>query len=232
MRLSIIVPCYNEAKNIPLILKRFDECINSPEIEVILVNNGSTDDSEEVLISLIPRYFFARVVTLGVNKGYGFGITSGLNAARGEYIGYTHADMQTDPADVLKALDIIEKEDYPKNTYVKGYRKGRSFMDQSFTLGMSVFETIYMGKKLWDINAQPNIFHRDFFESLDDTPMDFSLDLYFLFQALRRKMRVIRFDVLFPPRVHGESSWNTGFASKWKFIKRTLSFSIKLKKQL
>lgn len=231
MKLSIVVPCYNEAKNIPLILERFDQAINRSDIEVILVNNGSIDNSEEVFAELIPKYAFARMVKVDINQGYGFGITSGLNAARGEFIGYTHADMQTDPADVLKALDIIEKEADPKNTYVKGDRKGRPVMDQFFTLGMSVFETFYMGKQLWDINAQPNIFHRDFFESLDDTPMDFSLDLYFLFQAQLRKMRVIRFNVVFPPRVHGESSWNTGFASKWKFIKRTLSFSVKLKKQ-
>ena len=232
MKLSIVVPCYNEAKNIPLILERFDQAINRPDVETVLVNNGSKDNSEEVFAELVPKYAFARVVKVDFNQGYGFGITSGLRAASGEFIGYTHADMQTDPADVLKALDIIEKEADPKNTYVKGDRKGRPAMDQFFTFGMSVFETIYMGKKLWDINAQPNIFHRDFFESLDDMPMDFSLDLYFLYKAQLRKMKLIRFDVVFPPRVHGESSWNTGLASKWKFIKRTLTFSLKLKKQL
>lgn len=86
--------------------------------------------------------------------------------------------------------------------------------------------------KVWDINAQPNIFHRSFFESLHNTPKDFSLDLYFLYMAKKRGLNVIRFDVLFPERVHGESSWNTGFLSKWKFIKRTIDFSIKLKKEL
>ena len=43
MKLSIVVPCYNEADNIPLILERFDEVIKTDEVEVILVNNGSTD---------------------------------------------------------------------------------------------------------------------------------------------------------------------------------------------
>lgn len=232
MKLSIVVPCYNEAKNISLILERFDQAINRPDVEVVFVNNGSTDNSEEIFAELVPKYAFARVVKVDVNQGYGFGIISGLNASDGEFIGYTHADMQTDPADVLKALDIIEKEANPKNTYLKGDRKGRPAMDQFFTIGMSVFETIYMGKKLWDINAQPNIFHRDFFESLDDMPMDFSLDLYFLYKAQLGKRKVIRFGVVFPPRVYGESSWDTGLASKWKFIKRTLTFSLKLKKEL
>jgi hypothetical protein len=50
--------------------------------------------------------------------------------------------------------------------------------------------------------------------------------------AQKKGIEVLRFDVTFPERVHGESSWNNGMASKWKFIKRTLDFSFKLKKEL
>jgi len=232
IKLSIIVPCYNEEENIPLILEKFDSVIKSNDIEIILVNNGSTDNSEAAMSELIANYPFGRVIKVEVNQGYGFGITSGLRAAKGEFIGYTHADMQTDPADVLEALNIIEKQKNPKNCYIKGDRKGRPLIDQFFTMGMSVFETIYLGKKLWDINAQPNIFHRNFFESLENIPKDFSLDLYFLYTAQQQDLEVIRFDVVFTQRIHGESSWNTGLASKWKFIKRTVDFSIKLKKEL
>lgn len=233
MKLSIIVPCYNESKNIPLILEKFASVIKRDDVEVILVNNGSTDSSEMVLDELLPKYPFARVVKVAVNQGYGFGITSGLLNAQGEFIGYTHADMQTDPADPLKALEIIEQQENPKNCYIKGDRKGRPLFDQFFTMGMSLFETIYLGTKLWDINAQPNIFHRSFFETIKEScPKDFSLDLYLLYMAKKKGLNVIRFDVVFPERIHGESSWNNGLSSKWKFIKRTLDFSVKLKKEL
>lgn len=232
MKLSIVVPCYNEENNIPLILEKFNEAIKTNEIEVLLVNNGSTDNSEAILNKLIPNYSFARVIKVDMNQGYGFGITSGLHEAKGEFIGYTHADLQTDPADVLKAIKIIERQNNPHNTYVKGDRKGRALFDQFFTMGMSLFESAYLGQKLWDINAQPNIFHRSFFESLDNYPKDFSLDLFFLYIAQKKSLDIVRFDVVFPPRIYGESSWNTGLASKWKFIKRTIDFSIKLKKEL
>lgn len=233
MKLSIIVPCYNESKNIPLILEKFASVIKRDDIEVLLVNNGSKDNSQEILDMLIPKYSFARVVIVKENQGYGFGITSGLNEAKGEFIGYTHADMQTDPADPIKALEIIEKQANPKNCYIKGDRKGRPLFDQFFTMGMSLFETLYLGTKLWDINAQPNIFHRSFFDSVKNScPKDFSLDLYLLYMAKKKGLNVIRFDVIFPERLHGESSWNTGLASKWKFIKRTIDFSVKLKKEL
>lgn len=232
MKLSIVVPCYNEAENIPLILARFSEIVNRPDVEVILVNNGSHDNSKEVLDTLLPQYSFAKTINIEVNKGYGFGIVSGLKEGQGEFLSYTHADMQTDPADLIKALNIIEAEEQRLDCYVKGDRKGRPFFDQFFTSGMSLFETIYMNTKLWDINAQPNLFSRKFFESLHDIPDDFSLDLYFLYKAKKLGLKVVRFDVRFPERLHGESSWNTGFSAKWKFIKRTFNFSIKLKRHL
>jgi hypothetical protein len=232
MKLSVIVPCYNEEKNIPLILEKFNEVIKRDDIEVLLVNNGSTDNSKSVMDRLVPKFTFARVVTVETNQGYGYGITSGLNKAHGEFIGYTHADMQTDPTDVLKALEIMEKQEKPEKCYIKGDRKGRAIFDQFFTMGMSAFETIYLGEKLWDINAQPNIFHKSFFKNLTNIPKDFSLDLYLLYTAQKQGLEVIRFDVIFPNRIHGKSSWNSGLASKWKFIKRTIDFSLKLKKDL
>lgn len=228
----MIVPCYNESKNIPLILEKFDSVIKRKDIEVILVNNGSNDGSQELMESLIINYPFARIVHVKVNEGYGFGILSGLREAKGDYLGWTHADMQTDPYDVIKALDIIEEQGNLTQIYVKGERKNRPLFDQLFTTGMSIFETFYLKEKLYDINAQPNIFHVSFFKSWTAPPHDFSLDLYTLYMARQQKIDIIRFNVIFPERLHGESSWNTGLSAKYKFIKRTLSFSKKLKKEL
>ncbi len=233
MKLSIVIPCYNEEKNIPLILEKLASVINRDDVEVLFVNNGSVDNSESVMSQLMQKYAFAKVVKVEINQGYGFGITSGLREASGEFIAYTHADMQTDPDDVLKALEIIEAQENPQNCYVKGDRKGRPLFDQFFTSGMSLFETLFMGVKLWDINAQPNIFHRSFFDKVkDNCPKDFSLDLFFLYKATKENLKIIRFDVIFPPRIYGESSWNDGLGAKWKFIKRTIDFSLKLKREL
>ncbi len=232
MKLSIVVPCYNEQENIPLILDRFSEVIKRDDIEVVLVDNGSTDESSKILAKLVPQYSFARTTRVEVNQGYGYGIVQGLKVCEGDFIGWTHADMQTDPADLIKALDIIEINDDNKKIYVKGNRKGRPVFDQFFTSGMSLFETIYMGVKLYDVNAQPNVFSREFFESWQNPPKDFSLDLYALYMAQKLRLKVERFDVQFPERIYGESHWNNGsLKAKWKFIKRTLDFSFKLKKQ-
>lgn len=231
MKLSVVIPCYNESRNIPLILDRFKDVVRG-NIEMVLVNNGSNDNSKEVMDKLLPEYPFARTINVEVNQGYGYGILAGLRAAKGEFLAWTHADMQTDPHDVIKGLDLIEKAMQPAKTFVKGNRQGRPLAENIFTWGMGIFETIYLGFPLNDINAQPNLFHCSFFELWDDPPYDFSLDLYAFYMARRQKLEVVRFPVLFKERIHGHSHWNIGWAGKWKFIKRTLDFSFKLRKRL
>ncbi|MDZ4833643.1 MAG: glycosyltransferase family 2 protein [Candidatus Melainabacteria bacterium] len=231
-KLSVVIPCYNEAKNIPLILERFQAVNTRPDVELLMLDNGSTDDSPRVLQEHLPHYPFAKTLCVPVNKGYGYGIVQGLKSLQSTYIGWTHADMQTDPHDIIKALDIMEFNADPKDMYVKGQRRGRPAADNVFTCGMSLFESVYMGAPLWDINAQPNIFHRDFFQTWTNPPDDFSLDLYALYMANRQGLKIHRFDVEFTPRLHGTSSWNTSLGAKWKFIKRTLDFSFKLKRAL
>lgn len=232
MKLSIVIPCYNEEKNLPLIADKFSKIIDREDVEVILVDNGSTDNSSKVISQIITQYSFLKTVKVDKNQGYGFGIITGLKMANGDFIGWTHADLQTDPKDVLLALELIEKNNSDKNLYIKGSRRGRGIFDNVFTLGMSVFETLYLRTILWEINAQPNIFHKNFFATWKNPPFDFALDLYSYYKAKKQNLKIIRFPVLFPKRIHGQSSWNNSFADKWKFIKRTINFSAKLKKNL
>lgn len=230
---TVVMPCYNESKNIPLLLSRFAKIAGGDTaVQLLLVDNGSTDDSSSVLASQLPQYSFARSLRVPVNQGYGFGILEGLRACQSDFIGWTHADMQTDPSDILKAIELVKGAGYASDIYVKGLRRGRPLADSFFTGGMSIFETCFMGTNLWDINAQPNIFHRSFFQSWKEPPTDFALDLYAYYMARQKNLNIVRFDVVFPPRIHGESKWNTGFKSKLKFIKRTIDFSIKLKSAL
>ena len=120
----------------------------------------------------------------------------------------------------------------PETYFLKGNRKGRKLFDQFFTLGMSFFESFYLGKLLWDINAQPTIFHKSFLNFFENPPIDFSLDLFVFYLAKSNNFNIIRIPVFFPERKNGESSWNKNFFSKIRFIKRTISYSIKLKKTL
>lgn len=230
MRLSLVIPCYNEAGNLPLLLHRCAEITQPGEVEVILVDNGSTDDSPRMLAELLPHHPGCRSVRVEKNQGYGYGILSGLNAAEGRILGWTHADMQTDPEDAQRGLALFDQ--HGDDIFVKGRRYGRPLGDVLFTVGMSAFETLLLRHPMWDINAQPTMFSRAFFENWHEAPHDFSLDLYAYYHAKRVGLPVHRFPVRFGERAHGVSHWNVNWAAKRKFIRRTVNFSLELRKKL
>ena len=226
---SLIIPCYNEAKNIPVMLKKIKPLLVNKSIQVVMVNNGSTDDSHKAIGKLKPKVTNFKYVIVPKNKGYGYGIMQGLKAADGDIIGWTHADLQTNPADFLRAITFFDMD---QHSFVKGKRFGRSFMDYFLTFGMSVFETLLFKKRMFDINAQPTVFSKQFFKSLPTPPNDFALDLFFYFHAVQKGLTIHRFPVLFGKRFAGTSTWNTGWLARYKFIKRTIEFSLKLKRNM
>lgn len=230
MKFSLIIPCYNEAKNIPLLLEACRELLQKENVEVILVDNGSSDESPRLLKELIPLYPGCTSVRVDLNKGYGYGIACGLRSATGDIIGWTHADMQTHPLDMLKGIQLFEQ--HGGNIFVKGRRYGRPIGDTIFTALMSVFETCLLMKPLWDINAQPTIFSKKFFQSWVDIPDDFSLDLFAYYEAKKQNIPIYRFPVNFGKRAYGVSHWNINWKAKWKFIVRTLQFSFQLKTRI
>ncbi len=235
VKLSIIVPCYNEEKNIPILLERFKEVFLDQDAELVIVDNGSLDNTKSVLKRELKKkeYGFVKVVSVKKNIGYGFGILSGLRAARGEIFGWTHADLQTDPADTIRGYKLLLEQKDPTRVFVKGGRRGRRLFDLLFTFGMQTIASIVLGKVLSDINAQPKIFHKLFFEKIEkNAPNDFSLDLYFMYMAKKNEVKIITFPVDFKKRIHGQSSWAFSFKSKYKTILRTIKYIFKLRRAL
>jgi glycosyltransferase involved in cell wall biosynthesis len=229
VKLSIVVPCYNEEKNLLAILEAFKKVLTLGEMELIVVNNGSTDGSAEVLSQKMPEYPFAKLVHVPVNRGYGFGIVSGLRVAEGEIIGWTHADMQTDPADVVRGYQVL-MESTSKEVLLKGKRVGRPFFDVFFTFGMSLLSSALLRYWLFDINAQPKLFNRTFLREMKDAPDDFSLDLYLLLRAKQKKISILEIPVLFAKRQFGEAKGGGSLKGKWKLMKRTFSYILKIRR--
>ncbi|HEY6878571.1 MAG TPA: glycosyltransferase family 2 protein [Polyangiales bacterium] len=228
-RKSIVVPCYNEAGNLPNLIQRFQDLTEGKPVdwELVLVNNGSTDDSAAVFERELqkPGREFVRVVTVpSPNVGYGHGIMTGLRAAHGEYLGWTHADGQTPPKDVLRAFDLLLSSSNPYRTLVKGRRRQRPLKDELFTLGMQATAVALLRENLADINGQPKTFPRALLELAVKPPIDLSLDLYFLWLANQNGYTTRTIDVSFGEREHGESKWAFNWKSKLRNIRRTVDF--------
>jgi len=228
-RAEIVIPCYNEFENIE---ELYAECcrivtLSNGSIGFILVNNGSTDRTSDFFEEKKKSNLGVRFISIASNQGYGGGILAGLAVSKAENIGWTHADLQTPLTDCLRALDILNK-DY---RFVKGSRIGRPIVDKVFSKGMEFFESVLFRVRLKEINAQPTLFSREIYEYWKDIPTDFSLDLYALVMASKYNVSVARFNVVFLPRVHGSSKWNSGFKSRVRFIKRTIKYSFELNRR-
>jgi glycosyltransferase involved in cell wall biosynthesis len=228
IKLEVVIPCYNEEKNLEPLWWKCNEVVEESreEIAFIIVDNGSSDKSWELMKNYAEQNSNIRFISVQPNRGYGGGIISGLQESFAPYVGWTHADLQTPLSDCIRAIDFLESG----SEFVKGSRKGRPTSDQFFSLGMGFISSLLFQKSLREINAQPTIMKRSFFMSWSNPPNDFSLDLYALVMAKDSKLRIARFKVEFLKRLQGESKWNLGFASRYKFVIRTIKYSLKLRR--
>jgi len=156
----------------------------------------------------------------------------GIKESRGDIIAWTHADLQTDPIDVINAYTSFAKLKQNNNYVLKGRRIGRNLFDELFTFGMGFLSSFIMGVKLSDINAQPKMFNRTFLNNLTNAPNDFSLDLFFLYQAKINGYKIIEHPVHFGKRIHGDAKGGGTLIGKWNLIKRTWIYMIDLKKKM
>ena len=235
LSLSIVLPCYNESKNLPAIFRRFDEMVKSdPRVELVLVNNGSQDDSSEVMLREASARAGAniQIVQIPANLGYGHGIIAGLRNATGEFIGWTHADLQTDLNDALTGFARLAAAVDPEKCLLRGRRIGRPLFDFMFTFGMGVISSMALGTRLMDANAQPKIFHRSLLNEMSNPPDDFSLDLYVLFLASRLGLVLIEHPVHFGRRQHGTSKGGGTIRGKLRLILRTWRYIFQLRKDI
>lgn len=217
--LSIVLPCYNESQNIPIIVKRLSRFWPEINFELILVNNGSTDNTAEVLEEMLSGNEFLRIVTVEKNIGYGHGIMSGLREAEADVVSYSHADIQTPLEDVIKAFRMAKEDNIDLNSVlIKGNRVNRRKEEQFFTNAYSKVASFMLGYDFYDINGQPKLFNKKLLESLSYPPVDFSFDVYILYKALQKGYKLVTFPVDFGLRIHGESKWSSSFIKKYNTI--------------
>jgi glycosyltransferase involved in cell wall biosynthesis len=234
-RLSIVLPCYNEADTLPILLEGYRAVWEDLPAELILVDNGSTDNTSQVLQRELSQqnYSFARTVLVPKNRGYGHGIFTGLQAAKGEYVAFSHADMQCSPADLFRAYHELVSTVDPAKALVKGKRiSSRGFSAFLVTFGMTVLASTILTTRLNEINAQPKVFHRSHLDALTEPPDGFQFDLYVLYKARKRRLKIISIPVEFGARAHGESKWAFSFLSRYRTIWATVVFIFKLRSGL
>ncbi|MBI5698785.1 glycosyltransferase family 2 protein [Candidatus Saganbacteria bacterium] len=232
--LSIVLPCYNESRNLPMVLDRLRAFAGRYDFELILVDNGSTDETAAVLRALLAKSEnrFARSVRIESNIGYGDGIMTGLRAAHGQVLAYSHADIQTPPEDIFKAFQMIKDNNLDiDRVLIKGLRVNRQNDQQFLTKALGKIASLLLGYEMEDINGQPKLFSRGFLAGLKGAPTDFSFDVFVMYKARRQGLAIKTFPVDFGARLHGESKWATSLVSKYRtifgYLKNIVRLSLK-----
>ena len=106
--ISIVIPLYNEAQNVKLITNALEEALEDYEFEILLVNDGSTDETSNQLKKLNKKF----TITIELDKNYGqsSALAAGIDFAKGDYIVTMDGDLQNDPLDIPWMLEIIKNE--------------------------------------------------------------------------------------------------------------------------
>jgi glycosyltransferase involved in cell wall biosynthesis len=123
-RLSVAAPCFNEQDAIVAVVQEWEGVLDGwPwESEIVLCNDGSTDDTASILAQLQTAHPRLVVVSFERNGGYGRALSAAIDATRGEYVATIDSDGQFDLADAGALLDELERGGFD---CVTGFRKAK-----------------------------------------------------------------------------------------------------------
>jgi undecaprenyl-phosphate 4-deoxy-4-formamido-L-arabinose transferase len=109
MKLSVVIPVYNSATTINTVVDDCFTALSHLDFELVLVNDGSSDNSEEVLFDLAKQHSNIKAISLTKNVGEFNAVMCGLNHATGDYVAIIDDDGQNPPAEIVKLLAEAEK---------------------------------------------------------------------------------------------------------------------------
>ena len=112
MHLSVVIPVYYGAITITRLVETVQEQLRAYNFEIILINDGSKDDSEKVCLSLSEQFQNITFLSLRKNFGEFNAVMCGLNYAKGDYAVIIDDDFQNPPSEILKLLQTAQKDDF------------------------------------------------------------------------------------------------------------------------
>lgn len=140
MKLSIVIPVYNEEERLPPKLESYLKLLNEDllDYELVLVNDGSTDGTVDYLKKLSSKNPKVRFIHNPKNRGRGFGMKTGVLAATGDFILETDADLPVSPQYIIKFMSFLEKN--REYDYVIG---SRGHKDSAFVVPQPFFRVLF-----------------------------------------------------------------------------------------
>jgi glycosyltransferase involved in cell wall biosynthesis len=205
---SVFFPAYNDAPSLPALLEKTFTTLRAhvADFEVIVVNDGSHDNTGEVLAQLAQQYApHMRVVTHEVNRGYGGALRSGFEAAKKEFVFYTDGDGQYDPRELPLLLDAMDSD----VGLVNGFKMRRQDPWHRIAIGFlyNRFARFLFRIKISDIDCDFRLIRKSLLDNvgLSSTSGTVCVELVRKLELLGP--RVVEVGVHHYPRLHGRSQF-------------------------
>jgi len=224
MQLSIIIPCFNERKYLPQILEKV-ELVQIPGIskQIIIVDDGSTDGTSDVVKKEFPQY---TLIVSERNYGKAHAIRLGLPKATGDIVLIQDADLEYDPVDYQSLIKPFI-EDNAKVVYGSRILKrdnGKS--SELYYLGgrfLSLITNIIYGAKVTDEATGYKLFKKGLLEELDLQSTGFEFCPEVTAKILKRKIKIFEVPIRYYPRSKKEgkkiNAIKDGLIAVWTLFK-------------
>ena len=205
--ISLVMPAYNEADNIEPMVAEATPALeaNADGHEIIVVDDGSADETAAVTRRVMESYPNVRLVEHPVNQGFGAAVFSGFTSAEKDWIFYTDADRQFVLSELDRFVPYMDEADL-----IAGYRAPRRdpFMRVFYGKGWSALCTLMFGYTVRDVDCGFKLFRREIIESLAPqiASRGATFSIEWLVRAKRAGYRFVELPVTHQPRVAGSQT--------------------------
>ena len=223
MKLSIVMPVYNEHATIEEILSRV-EAVGLAD-EIVIVDDGSTDGTRELLHELASKYPITNLILHQHNQGKGAAVRTGIQAARGELILIQDADLEYDPRDYPTLLKPIEEgvaDVVYGSRFLGAPRRSTMFWHMVANKLLTFMTNLLYNTILSDMETGYKVFKREIVAGMKIRANKFDFEPEFTAKILKRKVRVYEVPISFNPRDYEEGKKigiMDAFQAVWTLIK-------------
>lgn len=224
MKLSIIVPVFNEASHLEDVIHLL---LSSPcpiDRQWIFVDDSSTDNSFEILNRLQPEYGY-ELHKLPKNSGKGSAIRHGLKFITGDFVMIQDADFEYDPSDVPKLVtplienkaDVVFGSRFKKSAN-QVHRTYHYFINRFLTVLSNLFSGIY----LTDMETCYKLFRRDLISAMNLSSCRFGIEIELTAYVAKTRARIWELPISYYPRtkLHGKKiNWKDGVAALFHLVR-------------
>lgn len=225
MRLSIVIPVYNEARTILEIIARVKHSPLDIDKEIIVVDDGSTDGTRELLNALEQQDGAVKVLAHDTNQGKGAALRTAFRAATGDFIVIQDADLEYDPSDYADLLQpIIDgKADVVYGSrFLGGPHRVGLFWHYLGNRFLTLLCNIFSNLTLSDMETGYKAFRRDIVQGIVFRSNRFGFEPEFTIKIAKRNARVYEIPISYWGRWYEEGkkiTWKDGLAALYAIIR-------------